>query len=411
MSTSASSVSIITATCYDHRLAFINLYQSIKNQHYKNIKEWVIYNSSGEDDHADFAKFFDKFERNLYLNIEHKIAIKVLNNGADRVTDRKDCDVLNDLVAAATCDVVVVMTDRDQYSPIRVSSAVNTLKNNQIAFNREQFIYSLDKEHDSVFIVNSLNGVNNFASSLAFHRNMVTDANKFDEFDSIYDVVFGILEDRTEDDVGQISNEYSYMVYKTFICDDNLWQYIPHAEYSYALKRRIAHTEKMMNSLLSNKSAIVTAPSMDECPVCFSDTNCRLKSCKHTICSTCVDMLATPCCPMCRDEFKSINISAWNMEYWGSDNDDDDEDMYSIDSQEEEEEEEEEDEDELIEMEESDAEEEEEEAEEIEIIPIMNADRIRFNNELLTRVFDPIRVDNLCLLYGLTRVEYCNILE
>jgi len=52
------SVSIITSTCYEHRLVFLNLYKSIKEQQYKNIKEWVIYNTTDEKDQPNFEIFF-----------------------------------------------------------------------------------------------------------------------------------------------------------------------------------------------------------------------------------------------------------------------------------------------------------------------------------------------------------------
>jgi hypothetical protein len=139
-------------------------------------------------------------------------------------------------------------------------------------------------------------------------------------------------------------------------------------------------------------------------------------------------MLTTPCCPMCRNEFKNLNFGVWNMEYWVEDDDEDD------DEEDEDDEDEEEDEEELIEMEEGedpdisnmeyliDADDDDYgvqlmgnlidgDAEEEEMIPIRNGDRIRFNNELLSYVFDPVRIDNMCALYGLTHYEYFDIIK
>jgi hypothetical protein len=223
--------------------------------------------------------------------------------------------MLNDLVQESTSDVVVVMTDRDQYSPIRVSSAVNALKNTKVAFNSNQWIYSHDRvDKDKLFALDTFELVQ-FTASLAFYRDVMTETNRFFENDSIYDCSLGIIEEYKDDEIGLIENDNSYMVFQSFTCSEKLERSISPTHYSYALKHRITETSKRVDSMLSNKSAMSTSDELCECPVCFSDTHSRFKVCKHTICEACVEQLVEPSCPLCRHEFKQVEHTVWNITY------------------------------------------------------------------------------------------------
>ncbi len=318
------TVSIITSTCYEHELVFMNVFNTIKRQNYKNIKEWVIFNYTSNKNYADFAKFFAKFERQYYLDIGNQIELKIINHDpTTRVENREDCNVLNDLVAASSGEIIVVMNDRDQYTPIRVTAAVNALRNRDVAFNEHQLFYSLDKKHDYLFTIDQF-GQNCCASSLAFRKSIMNEDTKFDGIDSMYDFVYNFSDEYGEDQIAKIHDSMSYAVYKTFTVNESKFHYISKAEMSFTQMRRIANTKRILDTLMSNKANVCKSDVSDECPVCFLDTDLCLKDCKHAICMNCVNMLTTPSCPMCRNEFKSLNFPIWNMEYWEDDEDADD---------------------------------------------------------------------------------------
>jgi len=397
-------VSIITVTCYAHRLAFLNLFKTIKQQHYKNIKEWIVYNNTREDDQADFAKFFAKFERKYDMDIKNRIELKLLNNqSTGRNPDNYlECDMLNDLVAESTADIVVVMTDRDQYSPTRVSAAVNVLKTKKVAFNKNQCIYSHEKQCEQLFYLDTFEYNSWFATSLAFHKDVMTETNRFNENDSIYDCAVGIMEDYDDDEIGIIENDNSYMVVKSLSCNEKYVCYISDTHYSYALKRRITETKKRVDSILTNKTEISISTVICECPVCFVDTNCILKTCKHTICTTCVEMLTEPRCPLCRQEFKKVKQAVWNLEF-ESDYDSEFSDSEFSDD------EDEDDEPSLDEIDEPSLDEVFKQDED-DNFPVCNSLRIHFNLELHAAVFDPDRVHRLCAIYNMTPQQYLNSL-
>jgi len=314
------TVSIITSTCYEHGLVFMNLFNAIKQQNYKNIKEWVIYNYTSNENQADFAKFFAKFERKYYLDIGNQIELKIINNdSAYRVENRENCNVLNDLVEASSGEIIVIMNDRDQYTPIRVTSAVNALRTRDVAFNEYQLFYSLDKLQDYLFTIDQF-GQNCCASSLAFRKSIMNEDMKFDGIDSMYDFVYNFSDEYGEEQIAKITDSMSYAVYKTFQVSESKFKYVSKSLISFTQMRRIANTKKIMDSLMSNRSHVCKAAVSDECPVCFSETDLCFKLCKHTICMNCVNMLTTHSCPMCRNEFKS-HFGIWNMEYWEEDED------------------------------------------------------------------------------------------
>jgi hypothetical protein len=310
------------------------------------------------------------------------------------------------------------MTDRDQYSPIRVSTAVNALKNAKVAFSADQWIYSHDRvQKDKLFALETFEVVH-FTASLAFHKDAVTETNRFFEHDSIYDCSFGIIEDYKDDEIGLIENDNSYMVFQSFTCSEKLERTISPTHYSYALKRRITETSKRVELVLSNKSAMSTSAELCECPVCFSETHSCLKVCKHMICESCVEMLMEPSCPLCRHEFKHVEHTVWNITF----EDDDDFDDSDLDSDDEgsefdldsdEDEEDNEVEPELYDIvlpvlkNENEAFEPEDENEHF---PVRNSLRIYFNLELHAAVFDPDRVHRLCTVYDMTPEQYLNSL-
>jgi len=256
--------------------------------------------------------FFKAFEQKYNVDIGNKIQLKLLNYKVPRsITD--DLWVLNRLVENCTCDIVVVMTDRDHYSPIRVSSAVNALKRHKIAIHSKEYIYSYDSHSNQLFTVKT-GYYYHFTAFLAFHRDIfVNYQHRFHFEDSIYGTFSGLVSKNADEEISLINDSSSYIVLRKFI-DSNSRKVIQiRKDYSYPLKHALSQTEKNMKALFACNSSLVTYSEKDECPVCFNETNYKFRVCKHTICDTCVDQLIYQFCPMCRDRYTTLNPNVWNI--------------------------------------------------------------------------------------------------
>ena len=312
------SVSIITSTCYEHRLMFLNLYKSIKEQEYKNIKEWVVYNTTEKADQAHFALFFENFKKKYEADESNKIKLRILNNDKSRCSSTVDCTVLNKLVDESQSEIIVAMTDRDQYSRIRVSSAVNALKKKKIAFSEAEYMYCFEKHPTKLFSMET--GVyTRFTAFLAFYKTVVGPQNRFGYNDSIYEDYVGIFDKHYDmnNDVEFIRYDESYIVLNSYSCPPELEKDLRYKKrYSNSLKKSVLHTKQLMSRFMSGCSQIHSTLEEHECPVCFTEAKTVLNACKHPICNTCVGLLRDNRCPLCRDEFSyKIQYYVWNQEY------------------------------------------------------------------------------------------------
>lgn len=116
-----STVSIITITQLKRKECLLNLYELIKLQTYKNIKEWIIVEGSVNEIDANENK----------INIDN---LKILNDtNIDIVyieysSNKKLSDLRNIGNNKCSSDIIVCMDDDDYYPPLRVEHAVESLE-------------------------------------------------------------------------------------------------------------------------------------------------------------------------------------------------------------------------------------------------------------------------------------------
>lgn len=327
------SVSMITVSCFTHRLALLRLYECIKAQFYKNITEWIIYNNTTADNQAEFSLFLDNLISRNNLVLSNTLDIRVINHGADRNTESEDYEHLNALNAAAKGDVVVVMCDRDYYSPNRVSSAVNMLKGSQSVcagiLDQRMYVHKTGE-----FVVSEYTNQFPWTMSLAYMRDPVARMDlAFTPEDSIYTEAVGFIE---VVDNALFSGERSVLEIcdNSFMCLMNVYlASVELTDYPVPIQRAIDKSKKLMDCIFSLSNNLVKSENESDCPICYTGTFCKLVKCNHSLCGDCIkQMAACPKCPICRSEMARTEIGNWDLsisygsDEYDSEDDSDDED-------------------------------------------------------------------------------------
>jgi glycosyltransferase involved in cell wall biosynthesis len=138
------TVSILTITQNVRYDCILVLYEMIKLQLYKNIKEWVLVEGSNNKDDADenkikLSNFIDNIKDECNFTIKYVEFTKPQKLGGLRNCGNANC----------SSDIIVCMDDDDYYPPERISHAVDVLSNSDklIAGVSDVYLYDffLDK--------------------------------------------------------------------------------------------------------------------------------------------------------------------------------------------------------------------------------------------------------------------------
>ena len=120
---SIKTVSIITITQYKRFNCLKILFEMIKRQTYKNIKEWIIIEGSQLEEDAEQNKNLIK---NFIIQIKKQVNITI---NYIEYSGQKLGGLRNLGNSTCSCDIIVCLDDDDYYPPERVSDAVEKLSN------------------------------------------------------------------------------------------------------------------------------------------------------------------------------------------------------------------------------------------------------------------------------------------
>lgn len=167
------SVSIITISHYDRKKFLEILIKCIKKQTYKNIKEWIIIDTS----HTGYHKTnedLEEFVQNYYLDTELPNILyyksKKENIGGWR----------NESSKLVSGDIIVCMDDDDYYPPERISHAVEKLKDKKALIAGCDKLFLYDIHFKKIYQCKGFGEMHSTNNCMAYWREYL-DNHKYDE--------------------------------------------------------------------------------------------------------------------------------------------------------------------------------------------------------------------------------------